>query len=214
MAGFSKSYSQVAEDLLAAYYLQKSQDVTYVDVGCLWPVVHSNTYAFYEAGGYGICIDPNPTVEDEYTEIRPRDTFVNCGIGATETTLVYHTFENPVFNTFSVSRAQQLSATGKRGRSPTGTVEVPVRPLRSVLISENWRERVGPVFDFLSIDVEGFELEVVSSMDFDYSRPRLVVMETVVKEEQKKGAEARQLLLSRGYRLVGETGHDAFFMTN
>jgi len=55
-----KSYSQVGEDLQIAYFIGKKEDVRYIDVGCLWPVRHSNTYFFYERGGSGLCVNVGP----------------------------------------------------------------------------------------------------------------------------------------------------------
>src|SRR4051794_20737520 len=95
------SYSQVGEDLQIAFFLGNSDNVHYIDVGCLWPEKHSNSYYFYRRGGRGLCVDPNPTVADEYRDKRPRDIFVNCGVGSEPAKLTYHMHANPVFNTFS-----------------------------------------------------------------------------------------------------------------
>lgn len=212
MPNYSKSYSQVAEDLLCAYYLKKTANIRYIDVGCLWPIIHSNSYFFYERGGRGVCIDPNPDVAEEYKSIRPRDAFVNCGVGLVENTLIYRRFENPVFNTFSEARTAELAAANRQGRRLVDTLAVPVRPLTSILKDAGWAEQYGNRADFLSVDVEGFELEVIQSLDFSYVRPRIVILETVVKSERSKGKQAQDLLKASAYRICGETGHDIFFI--
>lgn len=213
MALFRKTYAQVAEDLLAAYYLQKETEVTYIDVGCLWPVQQSSTYFFYERGGHGVCIDPNPSAGDQYRAERPRDIFVNCGVAATEGALVYRSYENPVFNTFSDARADELAAAPPRkGRNLIGTTTIPVRPLTQIMHDVGWVERYGSAIDILSIDVEGFEVEVIRSLDFDYVKPTLVVMEMALKAERVRFNQAKQILLDRGYTVCGETGHDMFLI--
>jgi len=216
MANSRRSYSQVAEDLLAAYYLRKDRNITYVDVGCLWPIEHSNTYFFYRRGGSGICIDPNPTVKDDYEKARPRDRFVNCGVGLKPELMTYFQFANPVFNTFSAPRAAELQKAhlekgARGGRELVAEALVEVRPLRAILLAADWRGQFGPTIDFLSIDVEGRELEVISSMDFSYARPSLIVMETAVKTQRHRGEQAQQILLDQGYSICGQTGHDTFF---
>ena len=212
MAEYRKSYSQVGEDLLVAFFLQKERGVSYIDIGCLWPTRLSNTYFFYKRGGEGLCVDPNPDIRAEYETARPRDTFVNLGVGATTGKLTYHRFQNPVFNTFLPERAAAVQATGRRGRNAIGSVEVPVRPLSKLLRDLDWRERVGERVDFLSLDVEGLEHDVLSSLDFTYIRPRLIVLETAVTERAPENNACVALLRERGYELTGWTGHDAFLM--
>ena len=167
MVASRRSYSQVAEDLLAAFYLGKDRGVTYVNVGCLWPVEHSNTYFFYRRGGSGVCIDPNPMVKAAYEETRPRDCFVNCGVGSDAGMMTYFQFANPVFNTFSAPRAAALQTAdlekgARGGRELVAETLVAVRPLHDILLAADWRGRFGPTIDFLSIDVEGRELEGIS----------------------------------------------------
>ena len=212
MAQFRRSYSQVAEDLLAAFYLRRDQEITYVDVGCLWPIEHSNTYYFYQRLGKGVCIDPNPTIREEYEAARPRDQFFNCGVSSAAASMTYFQFSNPVFNTFSEVRAAELQAMERRGRELIGQAEVQVRSLDSILREADWRGRFGAVIDFLSVDVEGHEYDVIQSLDFAYARPKLVVLEAVIKAERGKGQQAHQLLLDQGYAVCGQTGHDTFFL--
>jgi FkbM family methyltransferase len=212
MAEYRKSYSQVGEDLLIAFFLQKEKEVSYIDIGCLWPTRLSNTYFFYQRGGQGLCIDPNPDIRAEYEATRPRDTFLNLGIGAREGSLTYHRFQNPVFNTFLPERAARLAATGRPGRNPIGSVEIAVRPLSAVLRELDWRPRFGPRVDVLSMDVEGLEMDVLSSIDFTYVRPRLIVLETAVTERSPEANPCIALLREQGYQLSGWTGHDAFMM--
>lgn len=212
MAEYRKSYSQVGEDLLVAFFLQREKDVTYIDIGCLWPTRLSNTYFFYKRGGHGLCVDPNPDIRAEYEATRPRDTFVNLGVGAQPGNMTYHRFQNPVFNTFLPERAAALEATGRRGRNPIGSVEIPVRPLSQILREQDWRGRFGARVDFLSLDVEGLEHDVLASMDFSYVRPRLIVLETAVTERAPDNNVCVALLRQQGYQLCGWTGHDAFLM--
>lgn len=212
MAEYRKSYSQVAEDLLIAFFLHKEKEVSYIDIGCLWPTRQSNSFFFYERGGQGLCIDPNPDIRAEYEAARPRDTFLNLGVGAQEGSLTYHRFQNPVFNTFLAERAAKLEATGRPGRTPIGSVEIPVRPLASILRELDWRARFGPRVDFLSMDVEGLEMDVLSSIDFTYVRPRLIVLETAVTERAPEANPCIAFLREQGYQLSGWTGHDAFLL--
>src|SRR5258708_18051909 len=79
------------------------------------------------------------------------------------------------------------------GAQPERVIEVPVRTLDAILIEA--RAPVG--FDFLSIDVEGHELEGLSGFDFARWRPRLVLLEDHVGNLSK-----HRFLRAAGYRLV------------
>ena len=207
-----KSYAQVCEDLLAAYYLKKDKNVTYIDVGCLWPMKFSNTYYFYERNGSGFCIDPNPSIEKDFTRERPRDKFINQGVSDKSGEIIYHSFENPVFNTFVAERADQLIKQDTPGRRLKSKFPIHTRPLIDILIENDWLNIYGNKVDFLSVDVEGFEYKVISSLDFKLVRPKLIVLEEVIKIKQASAYAAEELLLSLDYKIVGRTGHDVFYL--
>ena len=207
-----ESYSQVAEDLLAAYYLGKNENITYIDVGCLWPIKFSNTYYFYRRNGSGLCIDPNPLVKDEFMRERPRDIFVNCGISDFTQELIYYSFENPVFNTFSSDRADQLIAQGKAGRHLKQKTVILTKSLNEILIECDWVEKYGNTVDFLTVDVEGFEDKVISSLNFSYVRPTLICLEEAVRVNRDNLITVEKLLIQKNYKIVGRTGHDVFYL--
>lgn len=210
------SHSQVGEDLQIAYFLGRSEGVTYIDVGCLWPVRLSNTYYFYERGGHGLCIDPNPTLAGEWHEARPRDVFLNAGIGAEPAQLSYHTFGNPVFNTFSQSRANLVrrKAAGRKGRESTGLVTVEAITLDQAVERSAFVERCDGELDFLSIDVEGLEEEVLAGFGFEELRPKVIVTEFIRRRGDSRRPEespVAERLLALDYELRGYTGHDMYF---
>jgi FkbM family methyltransferase len=206
------SYAQVAEDLLIAHYLgRREEPVTYLDIGCLWPIHASNSYLFYERGGVGVCIDPNPDLKPLFDRQRPRDVFVNCGVGAVSGTLAYHRYEGAVFNTFSVQRVKELEKTAHLpGRRRVDTVEVSVRPVMEILEELEWTRRFAHGFDFMSIDVEGLELEVLDSIDWTALRPRIVCCETLLVAHRLQDNPVVDRLERAGYRMAGFTGHDVF----
>jgi FkbM family methyltransferase len=218
-----KSYAQSGEDLQIAYYVGRER-ISYIDVGCLWPRQYSNSYFFYERGGSGLCIDPNPTIAHEYTSARPRDLFVNCGIAATEGSMSYYMHNNPVFNTFSAEHAAELQrrvqamedSPQREGRSQTGVVEVPITTLDRAVDSSGLAKRCDGRLDFLSIDVEGLELEVLSGFSFQALRPRLVVVEDVRRGARTKLSPeqlpATRALAPHRYWLAGWSGFNLYFM--
>jgi FkbM family methyltransferase len=219
-----RSYSQHGEDLQIAYYIRKRERATYIDVGCLWPKHFSNSYFFYERGGRGLCIDANPTVAEEYNRMRPHDVFLNCGIAASQGTMTYYMHDNPVFNTFSADHAAELAgrvaamedSPQREGRELTGTLEVPTMTLDQAIESTGFAAMCSGRVDFLSIDVEGLELEVLSGFDFRRPRPSLVVIEDVRRgTESKRSLEEIPtvgLVQAHGYSLAGQVGINLYFV--
>lgn len=216
MAG-RRSYSQVGEDLLISYLLGTTKNLFYIDVGCLWPVDHSNTYLFHTDNGSGLCMDANPEAAAEYEAKRPRDTFVNAAVGATRGTMTYYMFENPGFNTFSPDRAERLISQARQspGRALRKEVTVPMVTLDEALDMAEFPVRDDGRVDFLCIDVEGFELEALRGFSFD-PKPRLVVCEQLRRRGKLSpdSEKLNDLLEERGYWQAAYTGHDVFFLAN
>jgi FkbM family methyltransferase len=212
-----ESFSQAGEDLQIAQLLGRTEDVHYLDVGCLWPVVHSNSFLFYGHGGHGLCIDPNPEVADSYRSERPRDVFLNAAIGSTPGERTYYMFENPVFNTFSEERAALVQRRGKRrpGRALVDQVQVEIITLDEAIAQTGFAERCDGRLDFLSVDVEGMEAEVVGGFSFDALRPRLVVCEQIRRRRDApppEETEVAAVLAEHDYWIAGYTGHDIYFL--
>ena len=141
----------------------------YVDVGAFHPKLYSNTYYFYKRGWRGINIEPNPGAN---FGIRKGDINLKCGIGLRQRK--YQQFKDGALNKF-----------GEIGK------DVEIRKLDDVL-----QEHKVKKIDFLSVDTEGMDLEVLQSNNWEKYRPEVVLV-----EEEKAG----KFLEKRGYELVGKT---------
>jgi Methyltransferase FkbM domain len=211
------SYAQTGEDLQIALLLGRRDDVTYIDVGCLFPVEQSSTYFFYERGGWGLCVDPYAPAREAFERDRPRDVFFHGAAGRERGRATYFEHENPVFNTMSPQRAAlvERQASTRPGRALTASTEVDVLPLAEIVLRDGFAERCGGRVDVLSIDVEGLEEEVVAGHDFSLVRPRLVVCEHLRRSPSDPLPDSTPLgrrLAGEGYWLAAWTGHDAFFL--
>jgi FkbM family methyltransferase len=214
-----KSYAQNGEDLLIDMLLGHKRPISYVDVGCLFPDLHSNTYLHYLAGGRGVCIDPNPDVAERFRAVRPHDKFVNAGVSDVAQKLKYYMHRNPVFNTFSKARAKQVQRRaleqGSAGRELIAKKKIRVRPLLGILRSVGMDQGFLDNLDLLSVDVEGHELEVMNGIDFTRLRPKLIVAEAIL--ERGSFVDVLQIDFVRrlsefGYRVRAYTGHDVYLM--
>jgi FkbM family methyltransferase len=166
-----RSYSQEGEDLILEKLFANRPRGFYVDVGAHHPKRFSNTYLFYKRGWRGINIDAMPGSMRAFVRTRPRDVNLEVAVSDTAAKLVYHAFCEPALNGFSAELSQQRAG---QGNAPAWTKTLTTRTLRH-LLAEYLPE--GQNIDFLSVDVEGHDFEVLRSMDWSRHRPKAVVVE-------------------------------------
>jgi FkbM family methyltransferase len=162
------SYAQNFEDVLLNRLFPECRSGFYIDVGACHPVIHSVTKLFYERGWHGINIEPIPRLSKMLAVDRERDTNLRVGLSNCEETSVF--YECPILelSTFSEEQAEELRRQGHR------LVEhlVPVTTLARVC-----DEYAGRTIDFLKIDVESYERQVLEGGDWSRFRPRVVLVE-------------------------------------
>lgn len=166
------SYSQEGEDRLVATVLGTATQGFYVDVGAHHPQRFSNTYAFYLRGWRGINIEARPGAMQEFARLRPRDINVEAAVSDGGQTLTYFEFNEPALNTFSPEDAERMV------QFPAYEI-VNRREIRTKTLAEILATHLpaGQVIDFLTVDVEGLDEQVLRSNDWDKYRPRVVLAE-------------------------------------
>ncbi|MEP6852827.1 MAG: FkbM family methyltransferase [bacterium] len=191
------SYAQNAEDVVLARAFGDRADGFYVDVGANEPTHDSVTRHFYDRGWTGINIEPQAGCFEALQRQRPRDTNLNVGVGSAPGRLtLYVVPAAQAMSTFSAEQAERLHAMGYK----TTTRVVEVRTL-----SEVFAEHVGDrTVDFLKVDVEGLEEDVLGGFDWARWRPRAVVVESfpdVSSWEEKLRAAGYERTLWDGINL-------------
>lgn len=205
------SYSQEGEDLILARIFGSMKLTTgfFVDIGAHHPTRFSNTYYFYRRGWSGINVDALPGTKKLFQRMRPRDITIECGVGPKEAMLSYFAFNEPALNTFSEQEAK------KKNVPPyhiVNTFQIPVVTLRKIL---DEHLPAGRSIDFMSVDVEGFDHEVISSNDWAKYRPRVVVVELLEADIQNIAAHpTAQVLFGHNYRVLAKTHNTYFFVAN
>ncbi len=197
-------FSQSGEDnMLIPLFADKIlNDKTgfYVDVGSFHPYKHSNTYLCYLHGWRGINIDPRPGSAKLFDRLRPRDTNLEFGIDEEEGVLDYYFLsKNSPMNTFSKENLERL------GLEDSVKKVIPV----SVKTLANTLDHYMPPdvdIDFLSIDVEGFEMKVLRSNDWSKYEPKVIMVETnCMTLSDVLKSEVNTLLDKKGYLAVGKS---------
>jgi FkbM family methyltransferase len=203
---FKISYSQHGEDVFLQNILTDKNGF-YVDVGAYHPVIYSNTHSFYLRGWRGINIEPNPDSIEEFRRQRPGDINLNIAISGKESIVTYYKFNYGAVNTISYDHAKLWA--NKPGYSINQQLEVKSYPLAKV-----FHEHVptGTTIDLLSVDCEGFDLEVLKSNDWDLYRPNIVVAEFIYYDyNDYRDAELYKFLESVRYEFLGIVGISVFF---
>lgn len=166
------SFSQEGEDLILARLFGNRTAGFYVDVGAHHPWRFSNTFLFYKRGWQGINIDPRPGSKQLFDHARPRDISLELAISSSETDLEYFEFNAPELNGFTKDAPVALKYPDKY--FVTGSRIVHALPLHMIL-----KQHLPPSqsIDFLTVDVEGHDLAVLESNDWEQFRPSVVVAE-------------------------------------
>jgi FkbM family methyltransferase len=202
------SYSQEGEDLILARLFDPQETGFYVDVGAYSPKSLSNTYLFYTKGWRGINIDARPGSMAQFAQIRPRDINLEFAISDCPQKLTYYMFNAATLNGFSegLSNARAKSGSARL----IGTKDMLTRSLAEVL-----REYLpaGQRIDFLTVDVEGFDLRVLQSNDWSTFRPTLVLAEVLPSNAARDSLRSpiAEYLAAVGYETYAKAANTLFF---
>jgi FkbM family methyltransferase len=191
-------HGEYYEDYVLSSVLDGAASGTYIDVGANHPIENSVTALFYERGWHGITIEPNPEYVPLYARLRPRDVHLNLGIASAGGTLTFYRVTDPPggdgtwasggLSTFDPAVAER----GRRAGLKVSESMVPVTTLNNVLAQRPLEE-----ITILNIDVEGFEKQVLESIDLRKHRPLVIVVEACLPGTEVPSYEPWEGLLLR-----------------
>jgi len=194
------SYSQLNEDLIIDGILHKEHGF-YIDIGAHDPLSLSNTKRFYDKGWHGINIEPIPSLIGKFNESRPRDINLNIGVGVDRSKLTFYELTYPSLSSFDKNAA--LYNAKKHHVKIEKEYEVEVMPLREIC-QQYAKDK--PI-DFLSIDTEGYEMEVLTSNNWELYRPTLIII-----EPGQNNNEIYDYLVGQSYQPIYRNGINAIFI--
>ena len=208
-----RSYSQTGEDKILSNLFNSfgRLKISYLDIGTNHPMMINNTYLFYKRGGQGVCVEPNPEMCKLIRKIRPGDTCLNLGIGAdADDSAKFYLMSSHPLSTFSKEEAMELDAVGKYTIKEILTV--PVKNINAI-IEENFDAPI----DLVSIDVEGWNEQIVRSFDFSRSRPFCFCVETLTFADDNSGQKLDGILevfRENNYSVYADTHINTIFLDN
>lgn len=206
------SFSQKGEDLILEQILGKKKNGFYIDIGAHNPNIFNNTKRFYQKGWQGINIEPNPRLIKEFFKQRHRDINLCIGIGKTSGSSTFFEFIADGLSTFSKTEADKNVQLGYKIKQ---ILEIPICTLAEVI-----QKYVKSKIDFISIDTEGLDLEVLESNNWEKFRPTVVCIETrdfnsmiTGKKNSNKKNLINSLMIKNGYIEYYDNGLNTIYFS-
>lgn len=204
------SFSQEGEDLILARIFERKTKGFYVDVGAYHPIRFSNTHFFYKKGWRGINIDPMPGGMKTFDEIRPQDINIEAAVSDLEVELDYYSFNEGALNTFSDKLMKERS--NLEGYFIQFQRKIKTKKLSDILDEYLPKNQI---IDFLSIDTEGHDLNVLKSNNWEKYSPQIVITEMLdLNFEKLYDSELYLFMKSIDYSFFAKTFNSIFFRKN
>jgi FkbM family methyltransferase len=190
------SYAQRYEDLHLDRCFGERSSGFYIDIGAGHPVYDNVSFAFYLRGWRGITVEPNPWLAQLSQAVRPRDMRIQSLVGKAAGEATYYLVED--FHGLSTTIASHAQAAQTEFGKAAHTMTVPVTTLRTLC-----ERHAPPAIDFLKIDVEGAEADVLAGGDWQRFRPKVVVVEALAPLTMAPSWQTwESILTSNGYRFA------------
>lgn len=197
-------YSQNKEDLLLEAFFPDLKNGFYVDLGAYDPEYDSVTKLFYDMGWSGINVEPQPERYKKFVKDRPRDININCGVSSESGEFTLRAYENGGLSTFSTELQKSYSKVKDKQFESYKDIKVPVMTLKEILQKHKIKK-----INFLKIDVEGLEYEVIKGNDWESYRPEVICIESnnILKDW-------KSFLFKKDYRLIFFDGLNDYYIDN
>lgn len=182
-------FSQYKQDMFLRYFLfPNKNNGFFLDIGGNNPIMINNTYYFENIGWNGLAFEPVKRNSELWKENRTTKCLQIALGGEKEAEMEFVEYEDDVMS-------------GIKGKVDfegeiKNTYKVKVRPLKNVLKEYDIRQ-----VDFMSLDVEGGEIEVLKGIDFDEVDIYSILIENNKGTEKAKAI--RKFLIKQGYYFYG-----------
>ena len=197
---FLKNGTQFGEDKFIIELFDKNFIGKFLDVGCYHPTRHNNTFIMYKNGWSGMNIDLNPLTIELFDFMRPRDININSGVSDTEIEKkLYFIDELNTQNTLDKNQLNFLKNHHNIKDSEILEKKIRTRNLNSILDDYKFYN-----IDFMNLDIEGHELKVLETLDFNKINVKYLCIEMIEhnKESILNNEKIKDLLSQNNFKLL------------
>ena len=201
--------SQFGEDIFLNNYFKKKKKGNYLDLGCFHPIRDNNTYQLYKKGWRGINIDLNSLSIELFNYFRPKDINLNIGLAKNRGfKKLYFSGDFSPLNTFDENHLKFLNKNFK-----IETEELKYRKIKTQNVNSILKKFKYSKIDFLTIDLEGYEHEILKTLNFKKFKINLMCIEILTHnlKSKKNYSNILKILKKNNFKLIYKTGVNCFF---
>lgn len=204
-----KIYSNWGLDIMAIHFFRNKKKGIYIDVGCHHPFSNNNTYLLYKRGWTGINIDLDFNCIEMFNYFRKHDLNIQAAVSNKQAEVDLFFFHNrSAINTLSKKASSNFKELRK----------IKTQTLNEIIENSKFMNHE---IDYLSIDVEGHELNVIKGLDLKKYKPKLIILELIdpkIKEfyfgniEIILNSNIYKYMIKNEYKLVNWIHDDLVFV--
>ena len=203
------AYSHWGIDLIITKLLNSKNKGIYIDVGCHHPFLNNHSYLLYKSGWEGINIDIDYNSIDMFNFFRKSDVNI-------QTAVTDHKGEVDLF--FYHNRAAKNTISKEFGSDAKEQKKINSDTLNNIIENSKFKNSK---IDFVSIDVEGNEMNVLNGFNLKKYKPKLILLEFILpnkKEFYEKdineitNSKVYNFLIKNEYKLINWNHDDLLFM--
>ena len=207
------TYSEWGEDLFILKYFKNLNKGFYVDIGAYHPFFLSNTCLLFKKNWEGINIDINPTSIEIFNDARPHDYNINAAVSNKNKKYINYYTKNMI-NLLSTTIIDSAKMSFLNNSFDTRRVKC--RKLNDIISNTKFENRK---IDFLNIDTEKSEVDVLKSLNFNKYKPKLICIEIHLKDKNHHSLPLEShstylYLKSKKYKIIWSKGYCFIFAPN
>ena len=207
----NKSFAQAGEDVVMSFLFDGKgiANPSYLELGANYPDYCNNTYLFYLKGSRGVCVEADETLIPKIVKKRKGDKVLNIGVGTGQQSAAdFFIFSEKGLNTFSADEARY-----REKHSKYKIAKIVKMDLKSIneIIESNFSKYP----DLLSIDIEGLDLEVLKTLDYNRFPIPVICVETCTFSDnhiKPKDKSIEEFMSSVGYFPYADTYINTIFV--
>ncbi|MCG8573154.1 MAG: FkbM family methyltransferase [Spirochaetes bacterium] len=199
-------YSQHGEDFILDVLFDKKEKGFFMEIGCIEGIRFSNTYHFEQKGWTGICIEAHNDYIDMLKRNRPGSKVIHCAIGnKNEENVTFYANSRGSLSTLDKNKEKTWKTHYTKYFTGFEEQKITEKTIDSIIKSENVKS-----IDFISLDIEGYEVEALEGMKFEI-KPEVFVIESDSKQHRQK---IEKILFKHGYYFLYKMNVNLFYALN